>query len=91
MSGNRVTFLGDAMAAVVQGVEEVRNLIGQPPVVIGGLAVMCRLSTRTALLLILILLTGCAVKCRSFRCCERHEMLRLSSLRRCCCHPVRAG
>ena len=33
------------MAAVVQGVEEVRNLIGQPPVVIGGLAVMCRLST----------------------------------------------
>jgi hypothetical protein len=45
VSGNRVTFLGDAMAAVVQGVEEVRNLIGQPPVVIGGLAVMCRLST----------------------------------------------
>jgi len=38
-----VTFLGDAMAAVVQGVEEVRQLIGQPPVVIGGLAVMCRL------------------------------------------------
>ena len=44
MSGSRVTFLGDAMAAVVQGVEEVRNLIGQPPVVIGGVAVMCRLS-----------------------------------------------
>ena len=32
------------MAAVVQGVEEVRILIGQPPVVVGGLAVMCRLS-----------------------------------------------
>ena len=45
MSGNRVRFLGDAMAAVVQGVQEVRNLIGQPPVVISGLAVMCRLSS----------------------------------------------
>lgn len=44
VSGNRVTFVGDAMAAVVQGVEEVRALIGQPPVVVGGLAVMCRLS-----------------------------------------------
>jgi hypothetical protein len=39
-----VTFIGDAMAAVVQGVEEVRTLIGQPPVVVGGVAVMCRLS-----------------------------------------------
>jgi hypothetical protein len=39
-----VTFIGDAMAAVVQGVEEVRTLIGHPPVVVGGLAVMCRLS-----------------------------------------------
>jgi hypothetical protein len=39
-----VIFIGDAMAAVVQGVEEVRLLIGQPPVVVGGLAVMCRLS-----------------------------------------------
>jgi hypothetical protein len=45
VSGSRVTFLGDAMAAVVQGVKEVRALIGQPPVVVGGLAVMCRLST----------------------------------------------
>ncbi len=44
MSGNRVTFIGNAMAAVVQGVGEVRALIGQPPVVVGGLAVMCRLS-----------------------------------------------
>lgn len=43
MSGRQVTFIGDAMAAVVQG-EEVRTLIGQPPVVVGGLAVMCRLS-----------------------------------------------
>jgi hypothetical protein len=40
-----VTFLGDAMAGVVQAVEEVRTLIGQPPVVVGGLAVLCRLST----------------------------------------------
>lgn len=45
MSGKRVTFIGDAMAAVVQGVEEVRVLIGQPPVVVGGLAVMCRLAS----------------------------------------------
>lgn len=44
MSGKQVTFIGDAMAAVVQGVEEVRILIGRPPVVVGGLAVMCRLS-----------------------------------------------
>jgi hypothetical protein len=44
VSGKRATFIGDAMAAVVQGVEEVRALIGQPPVVVGGLAVMCRLS-----------------------------------------------
>lgn len=44
MSGKRVSFIGDAMAAVVQGVEEVRTLLGQPPVVVGGLAVMCRLS-----------------------------------------------
>ncbi|OHV33041.1 prevent-host-death protein [Pseudofrankia sp. EUN1h] len=33
------------MAAVVQAVEEVRKLIDQPPVVVGGLAVLCRLST----------------------------------------------
>ena len=44
VSGGSVTFIGDAMAAVVQGVAEVRALIGQPPVVVGGLAVMCRLS-----------------------------------------------
>jgi hypothetical protein len=44
VSGKRVTFIGNAMAAVVQGVEEVRTLLGQPPVVVGGLAVMCRLS-----------------------------------------------
>jgi len=31
-----VTFVGDAMAAVVQGVEEARALIGQPPVVVEG-------------------------------------------------------
>lgn len=45
MSGEPVTFVGDAMAAVVQAVTEVHTLIGQPPVVVGGLAVMCRLST----------------------------------------------
>ena len=45
MSGKRVRFIGDAMAAVVQGVEEVRTLVGHSPVVVGGLAVMCRLSS----------------------------------------------
>jgi hypothetical protein len=45
VSGNRVTFLGDAMAAVVQGVTEVRTLIGRPPVIIGGLTVLSRLSS----------------------------------------------
>ena len=35
VSGRQVTFIGDAMAAVVQGVEEVRTLIGQPPAVVG--------------------------------------------------------
>lgn len=33
------------MAAVVQGVIEVRTLIGQPPVIVGGLAVLSRLSS----------------------------------------------
>ncbi|ADU49638.1 hypothetical protein [Intrasporangium calvum] len=44
MSGSRVTFVGDAMAAVVAGVIEVRLHIGQPPVIVGGLAVLSRLS-----------------------------------------------
>ena len=44
MSGSRVTLVGDAMAAIVQGITEVRDLIGQAPVVVGGLAVLCRLS-----------------------------------------------
>ena len=44
MSGSRVTFVGDAMAAVVQGVNEVSTLIGRPPVIVGGLAVLARLS-----------------------------------------------
>lgn len=45
MSGRRVTFVGDAMAAVVQAIDEIHSLIGAPPVVVGGVAVMCRLST----------------------------------------------
>ncbi|WP_230990331.1 nucleotidyl transferase AbiEii/AbiGii toxin family protein [Rhodococcus oxybenzonivorans] len=44
MSGSHVVFVGDAMAAVVQGVIEVRALIGQAPVIVGGLAVLSRLS-----------------------------------------------
>lgn len=45
MSGSQVTFVGNAMAPVVQGVAEVRALIGQPPIVVGGLAVLARLSS----------------------------------------------
>lgn len=44
VSGDVVTFLGDAMSPVVRGIEEVRAAIGQPPVVVGGLAVLARLS-----------------------------------------------
>ncbi|OYO02717.1 prevent-host-death protein [Enemella evansiae] len=33
------------MAAVVQGIAEVRDLIAEPPVIVGGLAVLARLST----------------------------------------------
>ncbi|EFQ84801.1 hypothetical protein HMPREF0063_10142 [Aeromicrobium marinum DSM 15272] len=40
-----MSFIGEAMAPVVQGVIEVRALIGQPPVVVGGLAVLSRLLT----------------------------------------------
>lgn len=44
MSGDKAEFFGDNMAAVVQSIEDVHRLIGRPPVVIGGLAVLCRLS-----------------------------------------------
>jgi hypothetical protein len=36
--------MGDAMVPVVHGVIEVRRIIGQPPVVVGGVAVLSRLS-----------------------------------------------
>lgn len=45
MSGRRVIFVGDAMAAVVQGVAEIHTLIGHPPIIVGGLAVLARLSS----------------------------------------------
>ena len=45
MSGSRVTLVGDAMVTVVQGLHEVRTLLGRPPVIVGGLAVLARLST----------------------------------------------
>lgn len=45
VSGNRVTFTGEAMAALIKGIVEVRALIGQPPVIVGGLAVLSRLSS----------------------------------------------
>jgi hypothetical protein len=40
-----VSFVGDAMVAVVQGVDEVHRFVGEPPVVVGGLAVMSRLTS----------------------------------------------
>lgn len=47
MSGSgAVTLVGDSMASIVQGVIEVRRLIGQPPVIVGGLAVLARLSNQ---------------------------------------------
>lgn len=44
MSGESPWFVGDAMAAVVHGVREVEAHVGRPPVIVGGLAVMSRLS-----------------------------------------------
>lgn len=45
MSGDRVTFTGNAMTSVVLGVAEVAKFIGEPPVIIGGLAVLSRLTS----------------------------------------------
>lgn len=42
-SGDEVRFVGSAMAGVVQAVDSVTELTGERPVVVGGLAVMCRL------------------------------------------------
>jgi hypothetical protein len=44
VSGEPVTFVGEAMVRVVQAVDVVAKLTGERPVVVGGLAVMCRLS-----------------------------------------------
>ncbi|SUF08975.1 Uncharacterised protein [Rhodococcus gordoniae] len=44
MSGNHVTFFGDAMSAVAHGIIEIRSLLHRPPVIVGGLAVLSRLS-----------------------------------------------
>lgn len=45
MSGKPVVFVGDTMAAVVQAVDDVELLVASRPVIVGGLAVLCRLST----------------------------------------------
>lgn len=44
MSGETVVFIGDQMAPVIAGVVAVEERIGQSPVVVGGLAVLARLS-----------------------------------------------
>jgi hypothetical protein len=43
--GSRVEFAGDAMFRIVEAARTVREVLGEPPVVVGGLAVMCRLHT----------------------------------------------
>lgn len=44
MSGNNIVFLGQAMTTVVHGVSAVTDILGHPPVIVGGLAVLTRLS-----------------------------------------------
>lgn len=44
VSGERRELIGEGLAAVVHGIDQVTQAVGVPPVVIGGLAVMCRLS-----------------------------------------------
>jgi hypothetical protein len=45
VSGERVTFVGEQMVAVVQALIQVRDTLSRPPVIVGGLAVLARLST----------------------------------------------
>lgn len=45
MFGSRVILVGDAMAAVVEAVVSVGDLTGDSPIVVGGLAVLARLSS----------------------------------------------
>lgn len=44
MSGDRVQLIGPQMAAVVHGLGEVQRLVSGSAVVVGGLAVLCRLT-----------------------------------------------
>ena len=41
----RLSLLGTSMSALGHAIQQAQTLIGQPVTVIGGLAVMCRLST----------------------------------------------
>lgn len=45
MSGDTVVFVGDQMAAIIEALAQVSETTGDVPVVIGGLAVLSRLST----------------------------------------------
>lgn len=45
MSGSEVVLVGDTMAAVVAAVSAVEDLTGSEPIVVGGLAVLARLSS----------------------------------------------
>lgn len=45
MSGSTVDFVGDAMSRVVQALEAVTTLMDDTPIVVGGLAVMCRVTS----------------------------------------------
>ena len=46
VSGKSVDFFGDQMASIVQAIRDVGEATGQVPVVVGGLAVLCRLSSQ---------------------------------------------
>lgn len=65
------------MTAVVQAIDEVHTLIGAPPVVVGGVAVMCRLSTPYRATTDLDVVAGAAVADPS--CCGRGHAGRTSS------------
>lgn len=44
MSGDAVHLVGDSMVRIVRALNEVTKLTGERPVVVGGLAVLCRLT-----------------------------------------------